>query len=330
MTGREIRTLDGAFGGGSGLSLETIKELQVITSGFKAETGQTGAGTISVVTKSGTNRFEGTVFGYFRPSGLVGDNPITGARRRSRIASSGAASWAARSRRDETHFFGAWESTRDQRRVGGHLGAGARARSRTKSHINQGFGRVDHRFNQNNVLDARYSLTRNGSENGGVGGLNTFDRRTNNESQSDTFVTLARHALRLEQGERGAGPLHLQHRRHLFAAHRRQRRRVAHAGLLNRAGVGQPRRRRQLGPTPALPQNLVEKRAAVRQQLLDRHAARTSGSSAATSSSRGASSPSSTTSPAPTRSRTARRSRSTPATRRRIPSSSRRASATPG
>ncbi len=78
MTGREIRTLDGAFGGGSGLSLETIKELQVITSGFKAETGQTGAGTISVVTKSGTNRYEGTVFGYFRPTSLVGDNPITG------------------------------------------------------------------------------------------------------------------------------------------------------------------------------------------------------------------------------------------------------------
>ena len=26
----------------------------------------------------------------------------------------------------------------------------------------QGFGRVDHRFNSNNVLDARYSLTRNG------------------------------------------------------------------------------------------------------------------------------------------------------------------------
>ena len=78
MTGREIRTLDGAFGGGSGLSLETIKELQVISSGFKAETGQTGAGTISVVTKSGTNRFEGSVFGYFRPTSLVGDNPITG------------------------------------------------------------------------------------------------------------------------------------------------------------------------------------------------------------------------------------------------------------
>ena len=55
MTGREIRTINGEFGGGNGLSLDTIKELQVISNGFKAETGQTGAGTISVITKSGTN-----------------------------------------------------------------------------------------------------------------------------------------------------------------------------------------------------------------------------------------------------------------------------------
>ena len=55
MTGREIRTVNGEFGGGNGLSLDVVKELQVITNGFKAETGQTGAGTISVVTKSGTN-----------------------------------------------------------------------------------------------------------------------------------------------------------------------------------------------------------------------------------------------------------------------------------
>jgi hypothetical protein len=47
MTGREIRTLNGEFGGGNGLSLDVVKELQVITNGFKAETGQTGAGTIS-------------------------------------------------------------------------------------------------------------------------------------------------------------------------------------------------------------------------------------------------------------------------------------------
>jgi outer membrane receptor protein involved in Fe transport len=187
MTGREIRTLDGAFGGGSGLSLETIRELQVITSGFKAETGQTGAGTISVVTKSGTNRFEGTVFGYFRPTSFVGDNPITGANAAKQDRQQFGGVLGGPIARDKTHFFGSWESTRvnGESTVTSVLDPGVFP---TKSHINQGFGRIDHRFNQNNVLDARYSLTRNGSENGGVGGLNTFDRRQNNESVSDTVV----------------------------------------------------------------------------------------------------------------------------------------------
>src|SRR5436190_11705897 len=36
MTGREIRTVNGEFGGGNGLSIDVIKELQVITNGFKA------------------------------------------------------------------------------------------------------------------------------------------------------------------------------------------------------------------------------------------------------------------------------------------------------
>ncbi len=187
MTGREIRTLDGAFGGGSGLSLETIQELQVITSGFKAETGQTGAGTISVVTKSGTNRFAGTVFGYFRPTRLVGDNPITGNPPSKQDRQQWGGVLGGPIVRDRTHFFGSWESTRvnGESVVTSVLDPGTFA---TQSHINQGFGRVDHRFTQNNVLDARYSLTRNGSKNGGIGGLNTFDRRTNNESQSDTVV----------------------------------------------------------------------------------------------------------------------------------------------
>ena len=188
MTGREIRTLDGAFGGGSGLSLETIKELQVITSGFKAETGQTGAGTISVVTKSGTNRYEGTVFGYFRPTSLVGDNPITGNPPAKQDRQQWGGVLGGPIARDKTHFFGAWESTRvnGESVVTSVLDPGTFP---TKSHINQGFGRIDHRFNANNVLDARYSLTRNGSENGGIGGLNTFDRRSNNESESDTVVS---------------------------------------------------------------------------------------------------------------------------------------------
>ena len=125
MTGREIRTLDGEFGGGSGLSLETIKELQVITSGFKAETGQTGAGTICVVTKSGTNRYEGSVFGYFRPTALVGDNPITGNPPAKQDRQQWGGVLGGPIVRDQTHFFGTWESTRVNGESVGDLGARA-------------------------------------------------------------------------------------------------------------------------------------------------------------------------------------------------------------
>ena len=80
MTGREIRTVNGEFGGGNGLSLDVVKELQVISNGFKAETGQTGAGTISVVTKSGTNTLSGSAYGFWRPTDLVAANLLTGAK----------------------------------------------------------------------------------------------------------------------------------------------------------------------------------------------------------------------------------------------------------
>jgi hypothetical protein len=80
MTGREIRSLNGEFGGGNGLSLDVVKELQVITNGFKAETGQTGAGTISVITKSGTNTVSGSGYGFWRPTDLVAANLLNGAK----------------------------------------------------------------------------------------------------------------------------------------------------------------------------------------------------------------------------------------------------------
>ena len=71
ITGREIRTLNGEFGGGNGLSLDTIEEVQVISNGFKAEVGRTGAGTVNIITKSGTNDFRGSVYTYQKPSAFV-------------------------------------------------------------------------------------------------------------------------------------------------------------------------------------------------------------------------------------------------------------------
>jgi hypothetical protein len=186
MTGREIRTVNGEFGGGNGLSIDVIKELQVISSGFKAETGQTGAGTISVVTKSGTNTPSGSAYGFWRPVDWVAGNQLTGVKGNSTRSQYGG-TFGGPIIKDRTHIFANFEGTkiRNEAVVTSVLGPGTYSQPQTQK---QGFFKLNHRFNNNNLLDVRYSFNRNLQENGGVGGLNTFDRRTNTEGLDDTIV----------------------------------------------------------------------------------------------------------------------------------------------
>src|SRR5215813_11252445 len=158
MTGREIRTVNGEFGGGNGLSIDAIKEVQVISNGFKAETGQTGAGTISVVTKSGTNTLEGSAYGFWRPTDWVAANLLTGLKTtQKRYQYGGTAGGPIK--KDVAHFFANYEDTKidDAAVVTSVLAPGmfpAPQRQR------QGFFKVDHRFNERNLFDARYSFNR--------------------------------------------------------------------------------------------------------------------------------------------------------------------------
>jgi hypothetical protein len=55
---------------GNGTPFDFIQEVQVKTAGYEAEFGQSTGGVVNVVTKSGTNQFHGSAFGYFKPEGL--------------------------------------------------------------------------------------------------------------------------------------------------------------------------------------------------------------------------------------------------------------------
>jgi Carboxypeptidase regulatory-like domain len=61
------------------LSIESIQELQVIPAPFDVRYGNFAAGLVNAVTKSGTNRWEGSVSGYYADEALVGKD-IFGAR----------------------------------------------------------------------------------------------------------------------------------------------------------------------------------------------------------------------------------------------------------
>jgi len=187
MTGREIRTVNGEFGGGNGLSIDAIKEVQVITNGFKAETGQTGAGTISVVTKSGTNTLAGSAYGFWRPSDLVAANLLTGQKTSQKRQQYGG-TIGGPIKRDRTFYFANYEDTNidDVSVVTSSLAPGTFAAPQQQR---QGLVKLNHRFDDRNALDARYSFNRNKQEGQSVGGLNTYDRRSNTEGRTDAFIT---------------------------------------------------------------------------------------------------------------------------------------------
>jgi hypothetical protein len=57
------------------ISLESVKEFQVVPVGASAEFGRSSGGFINVVTKSGTNEFSGAAFLFFRNQSLSSQNP---------------------------------------------------------------------------------------------------------------------------------------------------------------------------------------------------------------------------------------------------------------
>src|SRR5215467_7150276 len=67
------------------ITLEAVKEFQIIASGANAEFGRTAGGVVNVITKSGTNNWHGSAFEYFRDESLTAaasdGTPLTGFRR---------------------------------------------------------------------------------------------------------------------------------------------------------------------------------------------------------------------------------------------------------
>lgn len=72
----------GAVGSGPySLSLEAIREFEVSTNIYDVSQGRAGGGTVSAVTKSGTNTFTGSAFDYYRSDALASPYDIRGNKR---------------------------------------------------------------------------------------------------------------------------------------------------------------------------------------------------------------------------------------------------------
>jgi hypothetical protein len=76
-----IDTSDPAFGTiGTNVTFNFVQEVEVKTGGYEAEYGGAMGGIVNVVTKSGSNEFQGEAFGYFTDDSLTdeGETPVGG------------------------------------------------------------------------------------------------------------------------------------------------------------------------------------------------------------------------------------------------------------
>ncbi len=90
------------------ITLDAVKEFQVIASGAPAEFGRTAGGVVNVITKSGTNELHGSLFHYQRLEGLTGElSDGTNLEKFHREQFGGTIGGPIQT--DRTFFFGAFE-----------------------------------------------------------------------------------------------------------------------------------------------------------------------------------------------------------------------------
>ncbi len=100
------------------ISMEAIREFKVITNQYDVTNGRAGGGTVSTVTKSGTNDLKGSAFTFARANWLSSPYDIRGNRRNNNFSTyQFGASLGGAIVKDRAHFFIAWDHQADSRPI---------------------------------------------------------------------------------------------------------------------------------------------------------------------------------------------------------------------
>ncbi|HTQ80096.1 MAG TPA: carboxypeptidase-like regulatory domain-containing protein, partial [Thermoanaerobaculia bacterium] len=122
-TGRNVNYMidggdntDDTIGGAlQNFNLESVKEFKIQTMQYKAEFGRSSGGILSVVTKSGTNSFEGSAYGFRRDKSLNSETEterLAGIGKQPFSRDQYGASFGGPIVKDTAHFFATWEKTK--------------------------------------------------------------------------------------------------------------------------------------------------------------------------------------------------------------------------
>ncbi|MFY7911649.1 MAG: carboxypeptidase regulatory-like domain-containing protein, partial [Emticicia sp.] len=98
------------------ISIEAVREFKVVTNQYDITFGRSGGGTVSAVTKAGTNTLSGSAFTFGRANWLASPYDIRGNRRYNNYATyQYGFSLGGPIIKDKLHFFVAWDHQQDLR-----------------------------------------------------------------------------------------------------------------------------------------------------------------------------------------------------------------------
>jgi Carboxypeptidase regulatory-like domain/TonB dependent receptor len=96
----------------STVSQEAVQEFQIITNGYAAEYGRASGGVINIITRSGSNNFHGTAFGFLRNRNIQAVNPFSTVKNPAYTRVQTGATLSGPIKKDRTFFFFSFETTR--------------------------------------------------------------------------------------------------------------------------------------------------------------------------------------------------------------------------
>ena len=96
----------------STVSQDAVQEFQLTTNGYNAEYGRASGGVVNIVTKSGSNQFHGSVFGYLRNRDIQADNPFSTIQNPAYTRLQAGFTAGGALKHDRTFYFLSYETTR--------------------------------------------------------------------------------------------------------------------------------------------------------------------------------------------------------------------------
>ncbi len=185
------------------VSMDSIQEFEVVTSRIKAEYARAGGGAITMVTKSGTNEFHGSVFEFFRDKSLNAETEPE------QLAGQGKAPFKRHQFggtvggpivKDKAFFFATYERVQEDfnsilaidprpprpstiRRSSIPTGASAHRSSPLRR--NYFTAKCTQQFNAANRLDVRYAFESNVRDGDQVGTVSCFQRLAGSGRHAD-------------------------------------------------------------------------------------------------------------------------------------------------